>query len=47
MGKKYRVGCKGLDEFGKPEGHSCASWYNAKLIGKAKVLRKININTLN
>ena len=37
----------GLDEFGKPEGHSCAGWYNAKLIGKAKVLRKININTLN
>ena len=36
----------GFDEEGKPEGHSCSGWYNAELIGRAKVLRKTDIYKL-
>ena len=36
----------GVDELGKPQGSQCVGWYNAELIGRAKVLRKNNINQL-
>ena len=36
----------GVDEFGKPEGSECIGWFNSRLIGRSKVLRKTDINEL-
>lgn len=36
----------GLDENGYPQGYNCIGWYNSELIGKSKVLQKLNIYEL-
>lgn len=36
----------GLDEYGDPQGSKCIGWYNAKLIGKSKVLEEKDIYKL-
>lgn len=36
----------GVDESGKPQGSQCIGWWNEELIGKSKVLRRMDINKL-
>ncbi len=36
----------GLDECGKPQGYQCIGWYNAKIVGKSKVLSLKNVYEL-
>lgn len=36
----------GNDEFGNPQGSECIGWFNADVIGRCKVLRKVDINEL-
>ena len=36
----------GVDEFGKHVGSECIGWFNSRLIGRSKVLRKTNIYDL-
>lgn len=36
----------GNDEFGNQQGSKCVGWYNEELIGRSKVLKRININQL-
>lgn len=36
----------GVDESGKLVGSECIGWFNARLIGRSKVLRKTNIYDL-
>lgn len=36
----------GVDEFEKSQDSECVGWFNAELIGRSKILRKIDINQL-
>ena len=36
----------GIDESGYPMGHNCIGWFNPSLIGKSRVLAKLDINKL-
>ena len=36
----------GIDEYGYPMGHDCIGWFNPNIIGKSRVLAKLDINEL-